>query len=108
MSYHGLIPRQVDLIRGLLNPYAGRIEQVGLFGSRANGRYKPNSDIDLVLYGPVDQKLVNQLHTAFLESYLPFRVDIVAYDLITHPPLKAHIDAVAQVLFTREDLRLSP
>lgn len=63
------------------------------------GTYRPNSDIDLVLYGPVPETVVTDLKNAFEESILPMRVDVVAYDLITYPPLKAHIDAVMQPLY---------
>ena len=33
------------------------------------------------------------------------KVDVIAYDLITYPPLKAHIDGVMVPLFDSSDLR---
>ena len=77
---------------------------VGLFGSRATGTARPNSDVDLVVYGDIGQPVVDRLWTLFDESGLARTVDVVAYDLIEHPPLKAHIDAVMVPLFSRADL----
>jgi predicted nucleotidyltransferase len=92
---HGLTPEQVQIIEQILTPYRGQITQVSLFGSRATGAYRPYSDIDLVLYGPIPAKTVDHLWTLFSESSLPYKVDLQAYDLIENPELKAHIDRVA-------------
>ncbi|MFN9789627.1 MAG: nucleotidyltransferase family protein [Holosporales bacterium] len=99
MPDHGLSLRQLETIRAILAPHRGTITKAGLFGSRALGTYRPNSDIDLVLYGPIPEAIITDLKSAFEESILPMRVDVVAYDLITYPPLKAHIDAVMQPLY---------
>ena len=99
MIDHGLTERELGILREVLAPYADRIERVGLFGSRATGRAQSSSDIDLVLYGPIDQATVDRLWTLFDDSSLARKVDVLAYDLITYPPLKAHIDAVMLPLF---------
>jgi uncharacterized protein len=101
MSNHGLTPPQMQLISTILRPYARKITLVGLFGSRATGTYRANSDIDLVLYGTLAAREVDRLHSLFEESALPMKVDVVAYDLIDHPPLQAHITAVMQPLFAK-------
>jgi len=101
---HGLSPRQVETVRRVLAPFADRIESVALFGSRATGAARPDSDIDLVLHGPVSDGDVRRMMVEFEESDLPMTVDVVAYDRIAHPPLKAHVDRVALALFRREDL----
>ncbi len=101
---HGLSQDQIEIIRHILAPYADKINKVGLFGSRATGNAKSTSDIDLVLYGDIDESIVNRLWTLFGESNLALEVDINAYDLIAYPPLKAHIDSTMQPLFEREDL----
>ncbi len=54
--------------------------EVWIFGSRVHGgRPKPFSDLDLAVVG--DQALslgqLAALHTAFSESALPFRVDVI-------------------------------
>jgi uncharacterized protein len=104
MFNHGLTAQQLDIIRNILKLYAHDIERVGLFGSRATGLYRANSDIDMVLYGNMDTQTIDRLSTVFDESALPVKVDLTAYSLITYPPLKTHIDAVMQVLFMAEQL----
>lgn len=107
MIHHGLTTEQLELIREILAPYAAVISRVDLFGSRAQGTYRPYSDVDLVLRGNLDQQTVDRLWTLFSESALPFKVDILAYNLIHYPPLQAHIDQVSRTLLTHEDLKMA-
>jgi predicted nucleotidyltransferase len=103
-SLHGLSGETLEQIRCILRPFADSIDRVGIFGSRATGRMRPQSDIDLVIYGPIDQMTIDRLWTLFSESSLEYSVDVVGYDLISHPPLKQHIDAVEKTLFQKTDL----
>jgi uncharacterized protein len=100
----GLTAAQLDFFCTKLAPYADAIDYVRVFGSRATGLYKLTSDIDLVVYGPISQTAIDRLWTLFEESPLPFRVDIVAYALITHSGLRGHIDQAAKPFLTKEDL----
>ena len=104
MPDNRLSERQIRILREVLAPFAASIEKIGLFGSRATGKARPNSDIDLVLYGLRDQKTLDRIHTLFTESLLPVTVDVQAYDLIQYQPLKQHIDDHMQPLFTQADL----
>ena len=99
----GLTADHRDLLRDILATAGDRIDRVAVFGSRATGRYRPNSDLDLVLYGSADQAVCDRLWTLFQESPLPFSVDVVSYAAIDSPPLRTHIDAVARPLFIRTD-----
>ncbi|MGI2324357.1 MULTISPECIES: nucleotidyltransferase family protein [unclassified Methylococcus] len=103
----GLSAEALEIVRGILNTAGDRIERVAVFGSRAAGRYKPNSDLDLVLYGSADDAVCDRLWTLFQESSLPFSVDIKSYGDIQHPPLRAHIDQTARTLFVRKDADLT-
>lgn len=105
MDKHGLTLSQIEAIRGILCPFAADIEKAGLFGSRAMGNARQNSDIDLVIYGLKDQKKLDRIHTMFTESLLPFTVDVKSYDLLQYAPLKLHIDQCMQLLFTQTDLQ---
>lgn len=51
------------------------------------------------MFGDLEQRQIDRLWTLFEESALPMRVDVVAYDLIEAPALKAHIDLVHLPLF---------
>ena len=105
---HGLTEEQVDIIRRILAPYADVISRVDLYGSRAMGNYRPNSDVDLAVHGDIPEKGVARLRTLFIESSLPVSVDVARYDRISHAPLRAHIDKVRQPLFTQDDLKAAP
>ena len=105
MADHGLSDRQMAILREVLSGLSDRFDRVGLFGSRATGRARAASDIDLVVFGARDPRLTDTLFTLFDESGLPMTVDVVDYDRIDHLPLRQHIDAVAQPLFTAAELR---
>jgi uncharacterized protein len=98
MADHGLTQAHLAIIRDILVGAGISPDRVALFGSRATGRARPNSDIDL--YGPVAEATVDQLHRRFEDSFLPVSVDLLVYDRIDDAPLKAHIDRVARSVFT--------
>ncbi len=102
---HGLSDRQLAVFKQILALFADEIASVELFGSRATGDYRPNSDIDLVLRGGIKEKQIDRLWTLFHESNLPISVDVKSYELTTYPPLKAHMDKVCKTLFTQHDLK---
>lgn len=104
MADNGLTPAQKKIIKDILRPFAKKIDKVGLFGSRATGLHRENSDIDLVIYGNLTEADANRLWTLFDVSALAVKVDVHVYPLITYPPLKDHIDASMRPLFEKEDL----
>lgn len=59
---------------------------VYVFGSRARGTAKIHSDLDLVLKGDQRQSdsLIADLREAFDESRLPFTVELVDWNRISH------------------------
>lgn len=102
---HGLSERQLRTIKAILSQYADEITRADLFGSRAMGNYRANSDIDLVLRGNIREESVDRLWTLFQESSLPVSVDVRSYELTTYPPLRTHIDKVCRPLFTQRELK---
>ena len=58
--------------------------QVWVFGSRALGKAKPFSDLDLIVaYGaPAEFRILHALKEAFSESRLPYRVDVHDWNAI--------------------------
>ncbi len=105
MADHGLSEKQVNLIGSIITEFAPAVESVSIFGSRATGSHRSYSDIDMVLYGDIEELTVDRLWTCFHESSLPYKVDLVGYNLVEYPPLKAHIDKSAKVLLTEKKLR---
>ena len=105
MAEHGISDPELETIRAVLAECDDEITQVDLFGSRATGKHRSHSDIDLVIHGTVREAAIDRLRTLFIESNLPVSVDIFNYDGITFLPLKEHVDAVRQRLFTAQDIQ---
>jgi predicted nucleotidyltransferase len=97
MSNHGLSNPQLKILQRILSPFAAKIETVGLFGSRATGLYKENSDIDLVIYGSLSAEDEQRLWTLLDESNLSLPVDIIVYQ-------NTPFDTVMVPLFSKKEL----
>jgi uncharacterized protein len=67
------------------------IGQVKVYGSRATGKARPSSDLDLVIFPPVSEAVIGELALAFEESDLPIFVDVIAWEHISNPVLRAEI-----------------
>jgi len=70
-----------------------KVRSVVLFGSRAKGNYRPGSDIDLCLHA--DELTLSEKLSLDLEIddlLLPWKVDLVVWQSIDDPALKAHIE----------------
>ncbi len=107
MNQYGLSDYQWEIVVKTLTPILDQVESIDVFGSRATGKARSNSDIDLVLRGTSDRALVNRLWTDFQESALPIKVDICAYDLIDYPPFKTHIDKVSRPFLIAEKCKIN-
>ena len=66
-------------VRAILARHLPSDVTVAVFGSRAGGKPKPWSDLDLVLKGPdtLTLELMGALAEAFDDSALPWKVDLV-------------------------------
>jgi predicted nucleotidyltransferase len=82
---------ELTLVKSILNTWLPTRE-VRMFGSRARGKPKPFSDLDLVIMGdtPIPLSTLGQLQDAFASSDLPWRVDVVDW-AITSPEFQSHI-----------------
>lgn len=92
-----LSPREHALLLELLDAHLPGAE-AWLYGSRARGSARPESDLDMVVFANADQALeVAALREAFDESDLPFRVDLFVWDEIP-PEFQEEIARAHQVL----------
>lgn len=82
---------ELTLVQSILNTWLPTRE-VRMFGSRARGKPKPYSDLDLVIMGdtPLPLSTLGQLQDAFASSDLPWRVDVVDW-ASTSPEFQSHI-----------------
>jgi predicted nucleotidyltransferase len=80
------------------------VEQAMVYGSRALGRQRPASDIDLTLIGPTIGFGSLALIEAELDDLLlPWMIDLSRLADLNHSPMLAHIERVGQVLYRRGD-----
>ena len=81
---------------------APAIREVVLYGSRAKGTYRPESDIDLALVGVEDEVQAEAISDELDELPLPYRFDVKASSSINYPPLQAHISRVGILIYRRD------
>ena len=77
------------------------IEEVIIFGSRAQGDFKPASDIDLAIKGKnlgynYPEKVRNVLQEGLYTLYF---YDVLDYDKISNPELNSQIDRIGKIFY---------
>lgn len=98
----GLSPSDQDLIRKTFSEFP-QVNEAILFGSRALGNFKETSDVDLALKGNLSLSDVSRIKARLEEGLpLPYFFDLVAYGLIDHPDLKAHIDTFGRSFYFKK------
>lgn len=102
----GLDARAHRLLEAVLRRHP-RIAEARVFGSRAMGTHRAESDIDLALYGEVDDLLAARVAGELDELPLPYQFDVRAYPPLRYAPLRQHIDRVGQPIFIRGHARSS-
>ena len=77
--FQALPPTMQDLVRYVTNEVRPR--QVILFGSRARGDHRQNSDFDIAVKGPIDPKKWTELIVELEEKNLSlYPVDVVQFE----------------------------
>jgi predicted nucleotidyltransferase len=74
-----------------------------LYGSRASGTHRSESDIDIAILGIPDDLRAETIAEELDELPLPYRFDVKAYDVITYAPLREHIDRVGITLYRQQE-----
>ena len=96
---HGLSAATVAKIHGVLSRHP-EVEKAILYGSRAKGNYKNDSDIDLTLTGGgLDGRTRGQIDEELDDLLLPYEFDLSLFAELTHPALLDHIGRVGVVLY---------
>jgi predicted nucleotidyltransferase len=63
-----------------------------LYGSRATGRHRPNSDIDLTLEGDIPWEEFLTIEKELDDLLLPYTIDLSLKGQIDNPTLREHIE----------------
>jgi len=99
----GLPASAMAAIQMVLATYP-EVEAAILYGSRALGRHRPASDIDLTLTGHVIRNATLARIDADLDDLLlPWVIDLSALAAISHPALLDHIQRAGVLLYRRSD-----
>lgn len=97
----GLPANVLEGLRHVFSKYQ-EIETVVLYGSRALGTFRPNSDIDLTLTGKaLSLSILLKISGDIDDLLLPYKVDLSIKDQIDNPQLIAHIDRVGVPFYKR-------
>lgn len=100
MVKFGLKQRHIDAITGVFSEYP-QVECVLLYGSRAKGNFRANSDIDLALKGAIDLTTLLKIETSLDDLLLPYKIDLTNYHKIKNKDLIDHIDRVGVLLYEK-------
>ena len=102
-QHTGLPESAIDAIRQVLVAYPA-VEAAIPYGSRALGRYRPASDIDLTLIGSgLSSSIQANIEADLDDLLLPWVIDLSCFAAITHPALLEHIERAGQLLYRRAD-----
>ena len=95
----GLDSKTIEAIRKVLSQYP-QVKQAKIFGSRALGTERPNSDIDIALWGQaLDWKVLGSIQADLDEISSPYKFDVAGYHLTEHQGLREHIDRVGKPFY---------
>ncbi|MDR0931801.1 MAG: nucleotidyltransferase domain-containing protein [Victivallales bacterium] len=70
-----------------------------VFGSRAKGNFRDNSDVDICVWGDVN---VRKILACLDELPTPYKFDLIEYKTIKNKPLQEHIDRVGKTLLLQK------
>lgn len=99
----GLPDSAVAAIQRVLAGYL-EVEAAILYGSRALGRHRPASDIDLTLTGhAISNATLARIDADLDDLLLPWLIDLSALAAISHPALLDHIQRAGVLLYRRSD-----
>lgn len=86
------LPEQtLRMLTNLFSEYP-ELTEVILYGSRAIGKAKTNSDIDLATVGIIDPYRLGRLALDLEDMPIPQECDLTGYEGIKYAPFKRHID----------------
>lgn len=87
----GLPAHAIGCLKALFEKYP-EIEKVTLYGSRAKGNYRHNSDIDLMLTAPtLSWQRFNNLELEIDDLLLPWKVDLALQHQVENQDLLEHV-----------------
>lgn len=97
---YGLQSGQIAKIQRIFMKYP--VEKAILYGSRAKGSYKENSDIDIVLQGiTLGARDISNIETELDELLLPYKFDLSIYHHLKDSDILDHIQKIGIIFYQR-------
>lgn len=96
----GIYPNSFKEIQLLIEDCSS-IDEVIIYGSRAKGKYKEASDIDITLKGDLREEDLSKFWHKLDDSYIPYNFDISIYSQLKSESLIEHINRVGKTLYKR-------
>lgn len=97
MKNWGLDKDELEIIQNIFSQHPP-IEKIKIFGSRARGDFRRNSDIDFALYGKnLSRQDINQILAQFETSSLIYNVDIAHFEKIQNENFKKVIETEGKI-----------
>lgn len=104
MNSFGLSFNNIMKINSVFRQYYN-INEVIIFGSRAKGNYRDNSDIDLAIKGMhIDLTTLQQIENRLEELYIPNHIDLIIFDKIENTDLINHINRVGKEFYRKDKI----
>ena len=82
------------------------VREVRLFGSRAKGTHRNDSDIDLAIWGNVTPLQAQAIAAELDDLPLPYRYDVQVFDAVKSQELRAHIGRAGIALYPKPAAQL--
>lgn len=96
----GLKPEYIEAINSIFESFP-KIEKVIIYGSRAKGNFRHNSDIDLTIVGKIPEEELLSIKDKLDILNLIFMIDISIFSEIKSKELTEHINRVGKVFYER-------
>ena len=103
----GLDAEELSQLQALFSSYP-EIRKVILFGSRAKGTERKNSDIDLAVDGIENPLAIESLSMELDELPLPYRFELQSMSTIKNQSLLEHIERVGIVIYREDEPMMYP
>jgi predicted nucleotidyltransferase len=100
MGKIGLDHRIIEILNSVFCRYSD-IESVVLFGSRAKGIAKHNSDIDLAIFGVENDLCIETIALELDLLPLPYKFDVKSFSSIHNSALSDHIERVGVRIYEK-------
>ncbi|MCR4315429.1 MAG: nucleotidyltransferase domain-containing protein [Planctomycetes bacterium] len=94
----GLNDHERELILDVLRAHP-EVTGAIVFGSRAKGNYRTQSDVDIALFGNVSALRAEAISSEMDDLPLPYKFDVKSFDEIKLPELREHIARVGIVIY---------